>query len=183
MRNQVNRDINTAKQDYYKNAFRNCSGDQRKTRKTVNKLTSGKSNKTVINEIEYNGQKSENQTNVAEMLNSFFTEIGPNLSRHVIKVDNSFAEFLSETDKDFMFEKTTFAHVFSLLSKLCRPKATGLDNISANLLRECPDLLAESLTVIFNQSLITGIFPNDWKSARVTPLYKNSGKRTEPTNY
>ena len=80
-------------------------------------------------------------------------------------------------------KKTTSTHVFSLLSKLCRSKATGLDNISAKLLRECPDLLAESLTVIFNQSLITGIFPNEWKSARVTPLYKNSGKRTEPTNY
>ena len=26
IRNQVNRDIKTAKQDYYKNAFRNCSG-------------------------------------------------------------------------------------------------------------------------------------------------------------
>ena len=85
--------------------------------------------------------------------------------------------------QDFMFEKTTSTHVFSLLSKLCWSKATGLDNISAKLLRECPDLLAESLTVIFNQSLITGIFPNEWKSARVTPLYKNSGKRTEPTNY
>ena len=156
-----------------------------KTWKTVNELTSRKSNKTVINEIEYNGQKSENQTDVPEMLNSFFffTEIGPNLSRHVMEVDNSFAEFLSETDKDFMFERTTSAHIFSLLSKLCRSKATGLDNISAKLFRECPDLLAESLTVIFNQSLITGIFPNKWKSARVTPLYKNSGKRTEPTNY
>ena len=31
--------------------------------------------------------------------------------------------------------------------------------------------------------MITGIFPNEWKSAGVTPLYKNSGKRTEPTNY
>ena len=35
--------------------------------KIVNKLTSRKSNKTVLNEIEYNGQKSDNQTDVAEM--------------------------------------------------------------------------------------------------------------------
>ena len=46
--------------------------------KLLNELTSRKSrksNKTVINEIEDNGQKSENQTGVAEMLNfdnSFF---------------------------------------------------------------------------------------------------------------
>ena len=30
---------------------------------------------------------------------------------------------------------------------------------------------------------MTGIFPDEWKSARVTPLYKNSGKRNDPTNY
>ena len=49
--------------------------------KLLNELTSRKSrksrksNKTVINEIEDNGQKSENQTGVAEILNfdnSFF---------------------------------------------------------------------------------------------------------------
>ena len=72
---------------------------------------------------------------------------------------------------------------FSLLSKLCKSKATGLDNISAKLLRECPDLIAESLTYIFNQSLLTGIFADEWKSARVTPLYTNSAKRNDPTNY
>ena len=58
-----------------------------------------------------------------------------------------------------------------------------MDKISAKLLKECPDLIAESLTLIFNQSLSTGIFPDEWKSARVTPLYKNSGKRNDPTNY
>ena len=80
--------------------------------------------------------------------------------------------------------KKLHVHIFfSLLSKLCKSKATGLDNISAKLLRECPDLIAESLTYIFNQSLLTGIFPDEWKSARVTPLYKNSGKRNDPTNY
>ena len=74
-------------------------------------------------------------------------------------------------------------NTFSLLSKLCRSKATGLDNISAKLLRECPDLIAESLTYIFNQSLLTSIFPDEWKSAGVTPLYKNFGKRNDTTNY
>ena len=67
----------------------------------------------------------------------------------------------TKTDKEFAFEETTCAHIFSLLSKLCKSKATGLDNISAKLLRECPDLIAESLTYIFNQSLLTGIFPDE----------------------
>ena len=182
-KNQVNREIKSAKKAYYKSAFNSCAKDQRKTWKTVNELTSRKSNKTVINEIQYQGQKSKSQVDVAELLNTFFTEIGPSLSGNVENVETTYEEFLCATDKEFAFEETTCAHIFSLLSKLCKSKATGLDNISAKLLRECPDLIAESLTYIFNQSLLTGIFPDEWKSARVTPLYKNSGKRNDPTNY
>ena len=71
VKNQVNWEINSAKKAYYENAFNNCSADQRKTWKTINELTSRKSNKTV-NEIEYNGVNSGDQTAIAEMLNSFF---------------------------------------------------------------------------------------------------------------
>ena len=137
------------------------------------------SKQIVINEIQYQGQKSKSQVDVSELLNTFFTEIGPSLSRNVENVETTYEEFLCATDKEFAFEETTCAHIFSLLSKLCKSKATGLDNISAKLLRECPDLIAESLTYIFNQSLLIGIFPDEWKSDRVTPLYKNSGKRND----
>ena len=75
--------------------------------------------------MEYNGLNSGDQTNIAEMPNSFFTENGPRLSRDVTEVDKSFKEFLTETDKNFVFEKTTPTYVFALLSKLCKSKATG----------------------------------------------------------
>ena len=48
--------------------------------------------------MEYNGVNSGDQTDIAEMLNSFFTEIGPSLGRDVTEVDKSFEEFLTETD-------------------------------------------------------------------------------------
>ena len=48
-KNQVNREIKSAKKAYYKSAFNSCAKDKRKTWKTVNELTSRKSNKTVIN--------------------------------------------------------------------------------------------------------------------------------------
>lgn len=39
-----------------------------------------------------------------------------------------------------------------------------------------------SLTYIINRYLTTGIFPYDWKVARVTPIYKDDNK-TNPNNY
>ena len=72
--------------------------------------------------------------------------------------------------------------VCSLLDKLDKSKATGLDKISAKLLRYCPDLLSESLTVIFNCSFNTGIFPDEWKCSKVIPLFKH-GERRDLNNY
>ena len=72
--------------------------------------------------------------------------------------------------------------MFSLLSKLCKSKATHLDRISPELLRVCPDLIAESLCTIFNRSINTGILPTDWKSSKVIPLFKK-GERRDLNNY
>ena len=35
---------------------------------------------------------------------------------------------------------------------------------------------------MFNTSIETGIFPNSWKIARITPIYKN-GDRADKSNY
>ena len=68
------------------------------------------------------------------------------------------------------------------LSNLSKWKATGLDGISFRLLRECPDLISESLTLIFNLSINTGIFPEEWKYAKVIPIHKH-GKRNCTDSY
>ena len=98
-------------------------------------------------------------------------------------VNASYKDYLIKTDKRFNFEPPSQPRVLILLSKLCKSKATGLDNIPAKLLRECPDLISDSLTTIFNKSIQTGVFPDEWKSARITSLYKNAGKRNDMTNY
>ena len=51
------------------------------------------------------------------------------------------------------------------------------------MLVQCPDLISGSLALIFNQSIDTGIFPGEWKNARITPLFKKSGSRNDPSNY
>ena len=79
---------------------------------------------------------------------------------------------IMETEHRFELKTTDCLTVFSLLSKLCKSKATGLDKISAQLLRECADLVASSLCSIFNRSIVSGVFPLEWKSTKVIPLFK-----------
>ena len=57
-----------------------------------------------------------------------------------------------------------------------------MDKISARLLRECSDLIANHLCSIFNQSIVTGVFPDEWKLSKVIPLFKR-GERSDLNNY
>ena len=90
--------------------------------------------------------------------------------------------YLTSTDKEFQFRPTSTNEVFSLLNKLKKSKAVGLDKISSRLIRECADLICKPLCYILNQSLNVGVFPDDWKCARVTPLFKQ-GERDDLNNY
>ena len=50
------------------------------------------------------------------------------------------------------------------------PKSCELDPIPSKLLIECLDSILASLTDLFNSSLASGIFPQCFKSALVTPI-------------
>ena len=94
VKNEVNREINSAKKGIKKclQQLLPVGIKGKLGRKTTNELTSRTSNKTVINEMEYNGVNSGDQIDIAEMLNSFFTEIGPSLGRDLTEVE----EFLPQ---------------------------------------------------------------------------------------
>ena len=72
--------------------------------------------------------------------------------------------------------------VIKLLKAIDVSKATGLDKIPNRLLKIATEAVAPSLTGIFNQALVTGIFPSDWKMAKVSPIFKN-GFKSDLNNY
>ena len=119
---------------------------------------------------------------VSNACNDHFSTIGTKLANEVPLVtdSSSYADYIVtySSDNKFIFSRK----VFSLLNKFSISKATGLDNISAKLSRECADPISIPLCNIFNNSLSSGLFSDDWKCARVTPLFKQS-EQTDVNNY
>ena len=72
--------------------------------------------------------------------------------------------------------------MLSTLKSLNVSKSTGIDNLPAKILKLSADLIVPSLTYIFNLSLKCGEFVDEWKKARVTPIYK-PGDKTKCENY
>ena len=61
-------------------------------------------------------------------------------------------------------------------------KATGLDKIPCKLLKLSSSIVGPSLAHIFKSSIDAEIFPNEWKIAKVTPMFKKGSKRELLTN-
>ena len=67
-----------------------------------------------------------------------------------------------------------------MINELKPNKAVGLDKVSSRLLKDAADIVAPSLTSLFNIS--TGCFPSTWKLAKISPLFKK-GSKQDPSNY
>lgn len=66
--------------------------------------------------------------------------------------------------------------VKEVIANLNKNKAVGPDQVHNNLLISALPIILNPLTVIFNRSLNETKFPQIWKTAHVTPLYKKSSK-------
>ncbi|PKU44633.1 rna-directed dna polymerase from mobile element hypothetical protein [Limosa lapponica baueri] len=68
------------------------------------------------------------------------------------------------------------------LGKLDTYKSMGPDGMHPRVLRELADVIARSLSIIFERSWTTGEVPEDWRKANVTPDFKKD-KKEAPGNY
>ena len=188
-RNTVNNDIKRAKEEHYKTAFCENEKNLKRTWSIINEITLRKQTSSLVKKVKCDDETFIDPNQIYEVFNEHFASIGPKLAEEIPAnvTGHSHFDYLTTQNYEhsFQFQETNTSAVFSLLSKLCKSNATGLDRISAKLLRVCLELIAESLCTIFNRSINTGIFPHDWKCSKAIPLFKkgNQGPEQLPSNF
>ena len=145
--------MKAAKREYFTNNIENSKGDIRKTWKLINDLSSRRHRTTDVQETKTGGYSMSSAKKIAEAFNTHLTSIGESLVREIPQVDIEPESYVEPTDKKFSF--------FKIKEKEDRNKATGLDKIPCQILKIAADSVVPSLTLIFNQSLGTGIFPTN----------------------
>ena len=126
------------------------------------------------------------------IFNTFFTSL-------------SSTSLSSDTDSDFFIDQTflmlkrknhlkpvkdklNFVHVTEntvekLINNLNESSGAGLSEIPSKVIKHCCLKFVPILTSIFNHCIDLGKLPIEWKSALVTPLYKNKGVLSDLNNY
>jgi hypothetical protein len=72
--------------------------------------------------------------------------------------------------------------VLKHLNALDGDKSPGPDGIYPIVLKELAEVIASSLTTLFQKSIYTGQVPSDWKQAHVCPIHKKE-EQCLVTNY
>ena len=137
---------------------------------------SGETPNSGIAALRKQGELTSDSAEKCEILNTYFKSVftKEDLTR---MPDMSSNPFPVMTD----FSITT-PGVEKLLSNLKPAKAAGPDGLPSRLLKILAPQIAPVLTFIFNQSLLKGALPRDWREANITPIHKK-GDRAEARNY
>ena len=189
LRNLTQRSIKTAKQSYVKDHIENNSGNIKKLWKSIKNLGfmgKVKAQNINIGLKNVNGEVVFEKKFVADKFNSFFCGIAEKLVNLLPPKDKvnyeSVGKFYSEknvTPNKFKFEKMSENEIFKVLDKIDPNKAKGLDDISAKFVKDSAKVICNPICYIVNLSFELNTFPDEFKQAKVIPLYKKGDKNYE----
>ena len=118
-------------------------------------------------------------------MNDYFCTVGTGLAKYIEEAENSLLSGqyqIKSSTANFRFRPIMVQDIREAIAKLTTSKSFGNDTISSYFLKMALPFLENSIAMLFNTSLETGIFPDIWKISRVAPIYKE-GDKSEKSNY
>ena len=110
---------------------------------------------------------------ISNEFNKYFANIGPSLASTINRTGKDFSDYLKGmNDKTCFFKPTSEDEIMKILKKFGNGKSPGHDQIKIDLVKQVANEIAYPLMLIFNSSLSTGVVPDEFKIAKVIPIYK-----------
>ena len=172
-----------AKKSYYSKCINKFQGNSKQTWNVIkNIIGKHKSSNNLPQNLSYKGKVYEQKGDVAEIFNEFFSSIGKNLASKIPKANRDVLSFIEHQENSMTYNSLTYEELDKAFKSLQANKSPGIDEIDINVVQETYEIIKPFLLHVFDLSLKQGIFPNDMKIAKVTPIFK-TGEKDDPGNY
>ena len=152
---------------------------------TINKMLHKQTKKTKFpHHFVIDGKQITDQKAISNAFNNYFVNIGSNLAAN-IKLPNSKSIkncLRNPSSHKFNLACTNGENIPKIIDRLHPKNSCGPDGISVKLLKEIKHELIKPVTSITNQCILTGVFPDKLKIAKVIPIHKKDDK-TQLENY
>jgi len=181
LKRQSSNQIVLAKQKYYQQTFMSNYKNVKKLWSNINDLLSKRKQSSKIDSVVYNGQSYTSTIEIAEVMNSHFTNIAEDLCQRL--PTSNYTKMKFSLDKSLFLNPVTEAELSSIIKSLKNKSSSGgLDLFSASHLKSINNIISRPLANIFSACIKEGIFPGILKIGKVIPLHK-SGTVYDPNNY
>lgn len=114
---------------------------------------------------------SNNFNHSSENDRSSSTEALNYLKRSVNRINN-----------EMKWDSITPNEICVIVNKMPLKRSCGFDEIPITVIKDNIDILSEPLSYFYNECVREGIFPDQFKIAKILPIYKKDSK-TDPKNY
>ena len=121
-----------------------------------------------------------NNKDICECFNSYFTNIGVNLSKNTNNSKDPLSYINSLKNPSFYFTPTNQFEIIKTINNL-KITSPGYNDIHPKI-KQISTFIALPLTHIINASLVTGVVPSKFKIAKVIPIFK-AGQCDDMYNY
>ncbi len=156
----------------------------KKTWQTLNEILGRGVRSDTVTQINVNDHVSSDNRTIANHFNSFFTNIGKEISNSVPPVSKKPEDFIDYGREipNMQLGNTTVEHIIKTIKKFHPKNSCDIDGVSTKMIKFISAEIATPLSHIFNLSLSTGLFPSKLKQCRVVPIFK-AGDQFECDNY
>ena len=183
--NKVNALNTQQKKEYCNDKISAYKGNMKESWKTINELLNKRSKSNNIDSLKESGPETVHRKDIPDTMNSYFFLVGKDLADKISPVSNPLLSGdieMNKTKAKFQFRTIEVQEIRDAFTKVKIGKSFGIDNISSYFLKLTLPFIENSLAFMFNTSIEKSMFPDTWKIARVTPMYKN-GDRADKSNY
>ena len=174
LRNKVTCIIKECKNAYFNYIHTLCRNDPPKIWSEIKRLVPGKNKHSHITcDIS------------ASDFNHHFDNIGNKMNSKFQNFDDNFFWKCPKSSPSFRFNNTCMSNedIEMCLGSLPNKSNNDILGMDLVLLRKSAPYISRSLANVINKSLKSGVFEQDWKNARVMPIYKDDGDIHDQNNY
>ena len=183
----LKRNIKIAKSAYYQASFSKYKNDIKGTWSVINEVLNKTQNSPDYpDSFKFDGCVITDKINIANQFNAYFSSIGTKLASQIpADKGKSFKDYLHSpvNNVNFKFKLIDIKNTVNIIDGLKTKSSCGHDGLSVKILKQIKYELSSSITLIINQSLNTGIFPERLKIAKVIPIYKKDDNAKMFENY
>lgn len=178
----LNKLLRNLERSHYDNLFKQNIGNIKKSWDLIKEIINKKPSKINKTDFEIGGNKVSDDNLIANTFNEYFINIGSKISQSLPTIQRTFSSFMPANNPNSIFLKPANSDEVKSIIQSLKKKSPGWDGINPVVIKDTFPYYIDALTALINKSITEGYFPDELKTAKVIPLYKNN-KASLVNNY